>query len=65
MTTLTVQIPDKKADLAKQILEELGAKIIIDAEKVPNDETKKAMMELKAGKGKRFKSVDELFASIK
>jgi len=64
MTTLTVQIPDKKATLAKQILEELGAKIII-AEKLPNEETKKAMIELKAGKGKRFNSVDELFASIK
>ena len=30
MTTLTVQIPDKKADLAKQILKELGATVITD-----------------------------------
>lgn len=31
MTTLTIQIPDKKADLAKQILKELGATVITDA----------------------------------
>jgi antitoxin component of RelBE/YafQ-DinJ toxin-antitoxin module len=67
MTTLTIQIPDKKADLAKQILKELGATIISKKEKkhTPNAETVKAINELRSGKsGKVFDSAKELFASL-
>ncbi len=66
MTTLTIEIPDKKADLAKMILKELGATVIVikEKERIPNAQTIKAMKELKAGKGKAFNSSKELFASL-
>ena len=66
MTTLTIQIPDKKAALAKQILKELGATFVIDKQKkrVPNPETIEAINELKEGKSKEFNSAKELFSSF-
>jgi len=66
MTTLTIEIPDKKAALVKQILKELGATVIVKKQnkKIPNPETIKAMNELKAGKGKTFNSTKELFESL-
>jgi antitoxin component of RelBE/YafQ-DinJ toxin-antitoxin module len=65
MQTLEIIVPDNKTRLVKDILEELGVTIKVKKEnKTPNAETIAAMDELKAGKGKKFKSVDELFKSI-
>lgn len=36
MTTLTIQIPDKKANLAKKVLEEMGATVIVGTDKNEN-----------------------------
>ena len=73
MTTLTIHIPDEKADLIKRLLEELDVKIeksadthtYCESDHTPNTETIKAIEELRAGKGKRFKNAEELFAAIK
>ncbi|GGB08344.1 MULTISPECIES: type II toxin-antitoxin system RelB/DinJ family antitoxin [Mucilaginibacter] len=65
MQTLEIIVPDNKTRLVKDILKELGVTIKVKKEnKTPNAETIAAMDELKAGKGKKFKSVDELFKSI-
>jgi hypothetical protein len=65
MQTLEIIVPDDKTRLVKNILKELGVTIKIKKEKkTPNVETIAAMDELKAGKGKKFKNVDELFNSI-
>ena len=55
MTTLTIQIPDKDAELVTQLLKKLNVKIVA-AEKSPYDpkfvaEIKKGEQDLKAGKG--------------
>ncbi len=74
MTTLTIHIPDSKADFIKKLLKELDVKIesveSVESAKtkkenrVPNKETIKAMKELKAGKGKVFDTAKDLFASL-
>jgi len=65
MTTLTIHIPDSKADFIKQLLKELDVKIETKKEgRTPNAETIKAMRELKAGKGKVFDTAKELFESL-
>ncbi|WAC39178.1 hypothetical protein [Pedobacter sp. SL55] len=69
MTTLTIHIPDSKADFIKQLLKELDVKVETKkeskkAERKPNAETIKAMEELKTGKGKVFNSAKELFSSL-
>ncbi|MGF7073470.1 type II toxin-antitoxin system RelB/DinJ family antitoxin [Mucilaginibacter sp. 3215] len=65
MQTLEIIVPDDKTRLVKNILKELGVTIKIKKEKkTPNAETIAAIDELKAGKGKKFKNVDELFDSI-
>ncbi len=65
MQTLEIIVPDNKTRLVKDILKELGVTIKVKKEnKTPNAETIAAMDELKAGKGKKFKSVDELFKNI-
>ncbi|AYL96565.1 hypothetical protein HYN43_015215 [Mucilaginibacter celer] len=65
MQTLEITVPVDKTRLVKSLLKELGVTIKIKKEsKIPNEETIAAMNELKAGKGKRFKNVDELFKSI-
>lgn len=65
MQTLEIIVPDDKTRLVKNILKELGVTIKIKKEKkTPNAETIAAIDELKAGKGKKFKNVDELFNSI-
>lgn len=65
MQTLEIIVPDNKTRLVKDILKKLGVTIKVKKEnKTPNAETIAAMDELKAGKGKKFKSVDELFKSI-
>ena len=63
MKTITVQLPDEETKLFKQLLKKFNAKIISQSSK-PNRETIKAMEELKAGKGVKFESVDELFKSV-
>ncbi len=63
MKTITVQLPDEETKLFKQLLKKFNAKIISQSSK-PNRETIEAMEELKAGKGVKFESVDELFKSV-
>jgi len=51
--------------LVKAYLKELGVSVKVKKDsKQPNAETIAAMNELKAGKGKKFNSVNELFNSI-
>lgn len=65
MQTLEIIVPDNKSRLVKEFLKELGVTIKVKKNvTTPNAETIAAMNELKAGKGKKFKSVDELFKSI-
>ncbi len=65
MQTLEIKVPDNKTRLVKEFLKELGVKVKVKKEdKVPNADTVAAMDELKAGKGKKFKNVEELFKSI-
>lgn len=74
MTTLTIHIPDSKADFIKKLLKELDVKVesveSVESAKtkkenlVPNKDTIKAMKELKAGKGKVFDTAKDLFASL-
>jgi len=65
MQTLEIKVPDNKTRLVKEFLKELGVTVKVKKEdKVPNADTIAAMDELKAGKGKKFKNVEELFKSI-
>ena len=65
MQTLEIKVPDSKTRLVKEFLKELGVSVKVKKEeKVPNADTIAAMDELKAGKGKKFKNVEELFKSI-
>ncbi|QQL51279.1 hypothetical protein [Mucilaginibacter ginkgonis] len=65
MQTLEIQVPDNKSRLVKGFLKELGVVIKVKkTHKEPNIDTVEAMNELKAGKGKHFKNVDELFKGL-
>lgn len=65
MQTLEIKVPDNKARLVKEVLKEFGVTVKVKKENtVPNADTIAAMDELKAGKGKKFKSVEDLFNSI-
>ena len=65
MQTLEIKVPENKTQQVKAFLKELGVTVKVKKEeKKPNAKTIAAMDELKAGKGKRFKDVDELFNSI-
>jgi hypothetical protein len=65
MQTLEIKVPDNKTRLVKEVLKEFGVIVKVKKkEKVPNADTIAAMDELKAGKGKKFKNVEELFKSI-
>jgi hypothetical protein len=64
MQTLEIKVPDNKTRLVKEFLKELGVTIKVKKQNTPNTDTIAAMDELKAGKGKKFKNVDELFNSI-
>ena len=65
MQTLEIKVPDSKTRLVKEFLKELGVAVKVKKEnKTPNADTIAAMDELKAGKGKKFKSVEDLFKSI-
>ncbi|WP_028297056.1 hypothetical protein [Olivibacter sitiensis] len=65
MQTLEIKVPDNKILLVKELLKELGVSIKVKKDAgIPNAETIAAMNELKAGRGKKFKSVEALFNSI-
>jgi hypothetical protein len=65
MQTLEIKVPDSKTRLVHEVLKELGVIVKVKKENVtPNADTIAAMDELKAGKGKKFKNVEELFNSI-
>jgi len=64
--TYQIEIPADKTKEVLAVLKALNVKVkTLKKSEVPNAETIAAMEELKAGKGKRFNSVDELFDSIK
>ncbi|QEC77752.1 hypothetical protein [Mucilaginibacter ginsenosidivorax] len=65
MQILEINVPDNKTRLVKQFLKELGVTVKVKKQSsIPNADTIAAMAELKAGEGRKFKSVDELFGSI-
>jgi hypothetical protein len=65
MQTLEIKVPDHKTQQVKEFLKELGVTIKVKKEKsIPNADTIAAMDELKGGKGRKFKNVEELFNSI-
>lgn len=65
MQTLEINVPDNKTRLVKEFLKELGVTVKVKKEiNIPNPDTIAAMDELKAGKGKQFKNVEDLFNSI-
>ena len=65
MQTLEIKVPDNKTRLVKEFLKELGVAVKVKKDiNAPNAATVAAMDELKAGKGKKFASVEELFKSI-
>jgi hypothetical protein len=64
MQTLEIKVPDNKTRQVKQILKEPGVVKVKKEKNVPNADTIAAMDELKAGKGKKLKNVEELFNGI-
>ncbi|HVS90850.1 MAG TPA: hypothetical protein VHE59_02385 [Mucilaginibacter sp.] len=65
MQTLEIEVPDNKGRLVKEVLKEFGVTIKVKkANAIPNADTIAAMDELKAGKGKKFSTVEELFNSL-
>jgi hypothetical protein len=62
MKVFEIEVPDDKIHIVKDRLKELGItyKEIITS----NTDTIAAMNELRAGKGMRFKNVEQLFNSI-
>jgi hypothetical protein len=65
MQTLEIQVPEDKTSQVKEFLKELGVTVKVKkGGDIPNKATVAAMNELKAGKGKKFTSVTELFDSI-
>lgn len=64
MQTLEIEVPDSKTRLVKDFLKELGVTVKVKKSNPPNADTIAAMDELKAGKGTKFKSVEDLFKSI-
>jgi hypothetical protein len=65
MQTLEIKVPDNKSRIVKDFLNEMGITVKVKKENsTPNAETIAAMNELKAGKGKKFKNVEDLFNSI-
>lgn len=65
MQTLEIKVPENKKRLVKELLKELGVTVKVKKENnITNAETIAAMDELKAGKGKKFRNVEELFKSI-
>ena len=63
--TLEIKVPESKTRLVKGLLKELGVTVKVKKTRnLPNAGTIAAMDELKSGKGRKFKSVEELFKSI-
>ncbi len=69
MTTLTIHIPDNKADFIKQLLKELDVKV--ETKKVnkkanltPNAETIKAIKDAKEGKTTLITNVKAFFENV-
>lgn len=64
--TYQIDIPEDKTKDVLAILKALKVKVrSVKSVKSPNAETIAAMKELKAGKGRKFKSVRDLFETIK
>ncbi|SHN36729.1 hypothetical protein [Mucilaginibacter sp. OK098] len=63
MQTFIIKVPDHKLQIVDAFLKESGLAFRSQTH-VANADTKAAMDELKSGKGRQFKSVDELFKSI-
>jgi hypothetical protein len=65
MQILEIKVPDNKPRVVKDFLNGMGIAVKVKKEsKTPNAETIAAMDELKAGNGRKFASVDDLFNSI-
>ncbi|MET3981468.1 antitoxin component of RelBE/YafQ-DinJ toxin-antitoxin module [Mucilaginibacter sp. UYP25] len=65
MQTIEIQVPDDKTQQVKQFLKELNITVKVKKQSTtPNADTIDAINELKAGKGKKFNNVAELFNSI-
>ena len=65
MQILEIKVPDSKTRAVKEFLTEMGIAVKVKKEnKTPNAETVAAMEELRDGKGKKFKNVEDLFNSI-
>ena len=65
MQTLVIKVPDSKTQVVKDFLKEMGVAVKVKKQSIiPNAETIAAMDELKTGKAKKFKSVDELFSNL-
>lgn len=59
----TIELPEKKTKLFKQLLKKLNGKIVSQSNK-PSHKTLEAMKEFQEGKGVSFSSVSELFKSM-
>ena len=66
MTTLTIQIPDKDRELFEKLAERLNVKIIniVEEEVQPNNTTKRAIADARAGKTKKIENLDLFFKSL-
>lgn len=65
MTTLTIHIPDSKADFIKQLLKELDVKIETTKEEhTPNAETIKAIEDARNGKTTHISDFKAFFESV-
>ena len=65
MQTMEIKVPDSKTQAVKDYLANMGITVKVKAKShEPNADTIAAMNELKAGKGKKFDSVKDLFESI-
>ena len=63
MTTITIQIPEGETRLFKELTKKLNWKVL-SVNNIPNEETIKAMNELKNGKGIIVKSLDEFLKLV-
>jgi hypothetical protein len=65
MTTLTIEIPDKKTTLVKQLLKELDVKIVKKAvSKTSNKITQRAIDDAHHGKTEKIANLGEFLKSI-
>ena len=66
MTTFTIQIRDKDRDLFEQLAKRSDVKIIevVDDNTQPNNATKKAIADARAGKTKKMDDIDLFFKNL-